>query len=122
MTPRKWFDSCIGQMQEEGYGSFIGEPQEVGLKTWLGGGRCMTNKLTWYAHLWKGEPYREKFKALFGNPYTRIGHEEFVDGNKYSIDYWVNNRWGKRKHDLSWLVDRFSPVPSWPDDRSKWIP
>jgi len=106
------FEKCVGQMQEEGYGTFIGEPQEVGLKVWLGGGRNVVNKKTWYAHLHKG---------------TRWGRGYFIDvrplrkGNAYSCDYWMNNRWEQRKHDLSYLIERFWPVPGWPEDwEKKW--
>ena len=103
----------IGQLDEEGYGTFIGEAQEIGLKYWLGGGKCMVNKKTWYSHLWKGTPYREIYKTMFGVPYTRMSFSELKAGNKFSVDYWMNDRWEGRKHDLMWLIDRFAPVPSW---------
>lgn len=118
--PRKYFYR-LGELQEEGYGTFIGEAQELGLKSWLGGGKVITNKKTWYSHLWKGKPYREKFLETFGVPYTRIGHGELVAGNAYSVNYWMNNKWEGRIHDLSWLIERFWPVPSWPEDKNKWI-
>ena len=112
----------IGGLNENGYGTFIGEPQEIGLKTWLGGGSVYTNKKTWYAHLWKGQVYRERFQARHGFGYTRIGFHEAKDGNAYSVDYWMSNRWEARKHDIEWLIERFWPVPSWPEDRTQWIP
>ena len=112
----------IGKLQEEGYGTFIGEPQEIGLKTWLGGGKLMVNKKTWYAHLWKGEVYRRRHLEQMGFKYTRVGASELKTGNAYSVDYWINNRWKERKHDLAWLVERFWPVPSWPEDRATWMP
>ena len=101
----------LGGMQEEGYGTFIGEPQEIGLKTWLSGGKQMTNKNTWYAHLHKGRQY--------GRGYS-LSKRELVDGNRYSVETWVGNRWPGRIHDLEWLIERFFPVPTWPEDRSKW--
>lgn len=119
MTKKHW-DRRIGKLSDEGYGSFIGEAQEVGLKTWLGGGKVMTNKKTWYAHLWKGQPYRDAYRAEYGIAYTRIGPAEFKSGNLYSVDYWMGNKWEGRKHDLSWLLERFWPVPSWDEDRTKW--
>lgn len=103
----------IGRLEETGYGTFIGEAQEIGLKYWLGDGKCMINKKTWYSHLWKGQPYRDAYLAKYGIPYTRVGHKELMEGNKFSVDYWMNNRWEKRKHDLRWLLERFAPVPSW---------
>lgn len=108
---RKYFMEHIYPMQEEGYGTFIGEPQEIGLKYWLGGGKTMVNKKTWYAHLHKGKE--------FGRGYS-IGKSELYAGNAYSVDYWMNNKWEKRIHDIQWLIERFMPVPSWPEDRGLW--
>lgn len=105
------FDDRLGGMSEVGYGTFIGEPQEIGNKTWLGGGRVIVNKKTWYAHLHKGKTY--------GRGYF-FSKQEAVDGNAYSVDYWYNNRWADRKHDFTWLVEKFWPVPSWPEDRKLW--
>lgn len=118
--PMRYFKDLIYPMDEANYGLFIGEPQEIGLKVWLGGGKIMTNKLTWYAHLWKGQGYREKFMAKYGFGYTRVGKQERARGNAYSLDHWFFNRWPERKHDLTWLVDRFWPVPSWPESRDEW--
>jgi len=42
---RKHWDR-LGGMSEEGYGTFSQEPQEIGLKTQLGGGRLVVNKKT----------------------------------------------------------------------------
>ena len=101
----------IGGLQEEGYGTFIGEPQEVGLKTQLGGGRLITNKKCWYAHLHKGRQY--------GRGYY-MNKRETTAGNAYSVNYWMRNLWPDRVHDISWLIEQFWPVPTWPEDRSLW--
>ena len=37
-------------------------------------------------------------------------------GRLYCIDYWMNNKWEKRAHDWEWLLKKFWPVPSWPED------
>jgi len=111
--PRKWFWGHIGGMSEEGYGTFIQEPQEIGLKTWLGGGQIKVNKKTWYAHLHKGKRY--------GRGYY-MNKREVVKGGHYSNDYWMNNRWEERVHDIEWLIERFWPVPTWPEDWRERIP
>ena len=121
-TSKEHFLNRIGFLQEEGYGTFIGEPQEIGLKTWLGGGKIMTNKKTFYAHLWKGKPYREAHLKALGFPYTRVGANELKTGNAFSVDYWMHDKWDGRKYDLAWLIERFAPVPTWPEDREAWIP
>lgn len=94
----------LGGMSEEGYGSFVREAQEIGLKTWLGGGRVVTNKKTWYAHLHKGPKY--------GRMYP-LNKQETSAGDIYCDDFWFNNRWTERKYDLAWLIEKFWPVPSW---------
>ena len=105
MTRKHW--DWLGGMSEEGYGTFSQEPQEIGNKTWLGGGQIMVNKNTWYAHLHKGK--------LYGRGYY-IARQEVVDGHYYSACYWMENRWQERIHDLEWLVDRFAPCPTWPEN------
>jgi glycosyltransferase involved in cell wall biosynthesis len=94
MSRKHW--DWLGPLQEEGYGTFTQEPIEICLKTWLGGGRVVVNKHTWYAH-----KHRK-----FGRT-VRIRGNEVDAGNAYSKDFWLNNRWDKRIHDLKWLFDRF---------------
>lgn len=104
---KSFFTDVMEGMQEEGYGTFIGEPQEIGMKAWLSGGKLMTNKKTWYAHLHKGKTY--------GRGYS-MRKTELKAGNAYSCDYWINDRWPKAIHNFAWLVERFTPVPTYPDD------
>jgi len=105
---KKHFNECLEGMQEEGYGTFIGEPQEIGMKTWLSGGRLVVNKKTWYAHLHKGKK--------FGRGYF-IDKRELKKGNAYSVEYWMNDRWPKAKHTMEWFVnEKFPDMPTWPKD------
>lgn len=98
------YKNRLGYMSEEGYGTFVREAQEIGLKTWLSGGRIFTNKKTWYAHLHKGPTY--------GRMYF-IDKFKMIQGNEYCDDFWFNNRWKGAVHDLAWLIERFMPVPGW---------
>jgi len=110
MSRRHW--DWLGGMSEEGYGGFTQEPQEIGMKTWLGGGRVMVNKKTWYAHLHKGKQY--------GRGYSQ-DKRLILAGHEYSARYWMNNKWEARLHDMEWFVDRFSPMPTWEADwLEKW--
>lgn len=93
MSRKHW--NWLGGLQEEGYGPFAQEAIELALKTWLGGGKVMVNKTTWYAHK------HRKFRRVI-SPYG------VSKGNKYSQDYWLNNRWEGRVHDLNWLMRRFN--------------
>jgi glycosyltransferase involved in cell wall biosynthesis len=95
LMSRKHWD-WLGGLHSEGYGEFANEAVEICLKTWLGGGRVITNKKTWYAH---------KHRS-FGR-YSKITSLDTINGNLYSRDYWLNNRWENRKHDLNWLMDKF---------------
>ncbi|MFA5133088.1 MAG: glycosyltransferase family 2 protein [Candidatus Paceibacterota bacterium] len=108
---KSYFDRFNG-VQEEGYGSFCQEFQQIGLRTWLSGGRVVVNKNTWYAHLYKGK--------AFGRMYT-MDTKDVERGKHWSCDYWMNNRWKERKYDIEWLIDKFSPVPGWEKDKSKWV-
>lgn len=93
---RKHWDSVIVELQEDGYGTFTQEPLEIALKTWLSGGRCVTNKKTWYAH-----QHRK-----FGRTH-QVNQDEIDSGNAYAIDFWINNRWDNRTRDIEWLFEHF---------------
>lgn len=102
-TRKHW--ERIGPMEIAKYGNFIQEFQELGCKTWLGGGRVVVNKKTFYAHLHKGKTH--------GRGYW-ISKKEMGDGAKFAVDYWMNDRWAERVRDMRELVARFWPVPTWP--------
>jgi len=109
---KSWFTDFIGGMNEHGYGTFSQEFQELGNKTWLGGGEVKVNKNCWYAHLHKGKTY--------GRMYHQDS-KEVVDGHNYSAWFWSTNQWKNRIHDISWLISKFDPVPGWPLDWEKQI-
>ena len=99
------FRNRIGGLDEERFGSFAGEPQEIVLKTWLGGGRVIINKNTWYAHL---------HSAMQRPRGYRLTKAEMLDGYIASAHYRTENKWEDRIHDFDWLIEKFWPVPSWP--------
>jgi len=91
---------------DEGHGSWGGVGTEVACKSWLSGGKLLTDTNTWFAHM-----FRTKNKT-FGFPYKMSGNDQ-ERAKKYSRDLWLNNKWPKQIHKLEWLVDRFKPVPDW---------
>jgi glycosyltransferase involved in cell wall biosynthesis len=97
----------LGPMEVAKYGNFIQEFQEIGLKTWLGGGKVMVNKMCHYLHLHKG---KEHGRGYF------ISKKEMQAGADFATRYWMTDSWPDRVHDLKWLIERFSPVPKWPKD------
>jgi glycosyltransferase involved in cell wall biosynthesis len=107
---KSWFTDFLKGMNEEGYGTFSQEPQEIGMKTWLGGGKIMTNKKTYYCHLHKGSRYGRMY------PQSREDKNAIVYAHNWSADFWMNNRWENRIHDMEWFIDRFWPVPTWPEN------
>jgi glycosyltransferase involved in cell wall biosynthesis len=97
-----YFHNFLHGLSEVGYGTYAQEAQEIGMKTWLGGGRLRVNKNAYYAHLHKGQ--------RFGRGYN-ISRDEVWNGHKYSAHYWTKNKWEGRIHDFDWFVDRFWPLP-----------
>lgn len=100
------FENTLGGLSEKMYGQFSQEAQEIGFKTWLGGGKVLVNRKTYYAHLHKGNKYGRFYSFPGGT----------VEASNMSAYYWMENKWKDRVHDMKWLIDRFSPVPSWPEN------
>ena len=86
---------------------FVCESEELANKTWLSGGKVMVNKKTWYAHLYKGKQYGRGYELDKRNTLAQ---------RKFHDDYWMNDRWPKAIHKMSWLVEKFMPIPGWPLD------
>lgn len=90
----------IGPMDHEHY-YYAHEAPELGLKTWLSGGRVVINKRTWYAHLFKGNAYKRKFSR------ERRKWERAII---WSTEYWM------KQPGMKQLIEKFWPMPGWPDD------
>lgn len=119
LANKKYFMKRVGFLdaRRETYGTFVDEPQEIGLKYWLGGGVNKVVKKTWYAHLQKQSRH---YKAgLFTRAY-KINHDAAAS-RTWSAKHWINNEEPGMLHPFSWLVEKFWPVPTWPNDRSSWI-
>lgn len=111
MTREKYMEFAIGR---EELGSWGNEGLEIACKTWLSGGRVLITHNTWYAHCFrtKGD--------VFGFPYPQSGRE--VQKTKQRVkDLFWNNKWGKQIHPLSWLIEKFWPVPGWKEEDLKNI-
>lgn len=98
---RTYFD-WLELMDEETYGIFWNEFQEIGLKCWLSGGKVMVNKNAWYAHWHKTE----------SRGYS-LPSDEQVKAQR-NVDRWLTEKmFHKQKYDIPWLVEHFKPVPTW---------
>ena len=89
----------LGGLDEANYGSMGKEAQEVCLKTWLSGGRYVLNRNTWYAHWNKDTGLYKDVK------------EEKRKSADFALRFWTGDH--GYKHSLSWLVEKFAPVPTW---------
>ena len=94
-------------MQVEGFGGWGQEAEELCFTTWLRGGRVVTNKRTWYAHLHKGAKYGRMYHL--DRNLTRASY-------KFSFDFFFNNHLPSRKYDFTDLIERFMPIPGWTRD------
>lgn len=92
-------------MDNQNYGEFAHEAQEIGLKCWLSGGRVIVNKKTWYAHLHKGK--------IYGRGYA-LSNLELRKGTAFTNKWITNEAWSKQTRPFKWLLDKFSPIPGWP--------
>lgn len=88
---RDWFDT-IGGEDDVNYGNGGREAQEISIKTWEAGGKCILDRNVWYAH----------WRKPSGNSTVRRANRD--KSKKYIME---------RYKDLKWLIDRFAPVPSW---------
>ena len=111
---RDYFMKHIGYLDDrvETYGSFACEPAEVSLKYWLGGGEVKVNKNTWYAHLQKVD--RHYSEKIYTKSYKKS--KATLSGHTWSSKHWMANEEPNMIHKLSWLVEKFWPVPTWPEN------
>lgn len=104
---KDWFNK-IGLMQIDGYSGWGQEAEEILYKTYRAGGKVMTNKNTWYAHLHKGQKY--------GRMYF-MSRDSVNQCNAYSWKYWAY----EDKETFKNIIKRFWPIPGWPEDWEKRI-
>lgn len=109
LTRKKYWELNIC---DEAFGSWGQQGTEVACKTWLSGGRVVVNHKTWYSHMFRTQG------GDFGFPYPLSGNQ--VDhARKYCKELFLDNTWPKQIHPLSWLLEKFAPVPGWHDDEGK---
>ena len=107
LTRKKYWELDIC---DESLGSWGGQGTEVACKTWLSGGKCIVNRRTWYAHLFRTAG------GDFSFPYKQ-DNKQVAGARRATQVLFLDNTWEKQKLPLSWLVDRFAPVPGWHDGK-----
>jgi len=107
---KDFYWNCLnGLNPNDGAGRWNGEDIEISLKTWLGpwGGKLMVNKNTWYAHMHRGGQRPREFG---------VSHQETSQSATWSARYWMKNSWKEQTHELGWLIEKFWPVATWPEN------
>jgi glycosyltransferase involved in cell wall biosynthesis len=94
-------------MDTDSYGPFWNESQEIFNKCWLSGGRGVINKKTYYAHLHKGSKY--------GRGY-HLPELWLKQGATFTKRWLFNEAWAKQTLPFKTLIERFWPVPGWPEN------
>lgn len=114
-----WFLSrkqywALGGM-DEGHGSWGQMGTELACKSWLSGGRMVTNRRTWFSHLFRTQGLD------FGFPYPLSGAET-EKAREYSRRLWLNDMWTGQRKPLRWLIERFAPLPGWTPEQIAALP
>ena len=88
---------------DENHGSWGQMGTEIACKSWLSGGKLICSKKTWFAHMFRTQ---KGFSFPYPNPGVKKARE-------YSQWLWKGDNWPKAKYPLSWLIEKFDPVPDW---------
>ncbi len=101
---KKHYYGKINLLDEETYGTFWQEFQEIGLKCWLSGGQVMVNKKCYYAHWHKPVGGGRGYKLPKGEK----------DSTRAMVNKWLTQKMiAQQIHDIKWLVKQFGDVPTW---------
>lgn len=100
---REWYWELGGS--DEDHGSWGQQGTEIACKSWLSGGRLITNRKTWFAHMFRTQG------GDFGFPFP-LSNKQVEQARRHSRELWIDGKWPKAKYPLSWLVERFNP-PGW---------
>ncbi len=100
-TTKKFFEE-LGGLDEENYGTFYLEFQELSFKAWTSGGKVMVNKKTSYAH------YHKIQSRGYSLP------KDDRDKAVQFIKKWKNNTaWDKQTVSFEQILEQFMPMPNW---------
>jgi hypothetical protein len=95
----------IGGLDERLW-SFHIDGVEIGFKAWLSGGCLKINKNGYHAHYFK----RGKKRTV------RLNWKAMRNTQHYSTWYWTQDQWPKAKRNFKYFVEKFWPIPGWPQD------
>lgn len=93
---------------DESHGGWGQQGTEVACKTHLSGGRLVCTKKTWFAHMFRTQG------GDFGFPY-KLYASDVNKARAHSKKLFIDGKWKGAKYPLSWLIEKFAPVPEWDD-------
>ena len=102
----------IGGLDEK-HGSWGQVGTEMACKAWLSGGRLAVCKKTWFAHM-----FRTNRAVGFGFPY-KISGKQVGHARRHNRKLFWDNTWDGQKYPLSWMLEKFWPVPGWTEEELK---
>ena len=106
-TREKYWDL---KLCDEELGNWGNQGIEVACKTWLSGGKVLVNHRTWYAHMFRTQG------GDFSFPYEQSG--KHVSRTKHRVkDLFFQNKYEKQIRPLSWLIEKFAPIPGWTEEK-----
>lgn len=102
------------KLSDEELGNWGNQGIEVAVKTWLSGGKVMCNQKTWYAHMFRTQG------GDFSFPWHNSGNDTLRTKKRVKEVIW-NNKLKNQKYPLSWLIEKFWPIPGWTEEDLKKI-
>jgi len=97
---------------DENFGSWGSQGLEVAIKTWCSGGEVMVNHKTWYAHMFRTQG------GDFGFPYP-ISGRQVKAAKTHAKSFFFTKQCPLMKYPVSWLVEKFWPIPYWKEEDLK---
>ncbi len=88
---------------DEIFGSWGQQGNEVAIKTWLSGGRVVSTRNCYYAH---------EFREIEGFPYPNPS-KRVLECIEQMQDLFMNNKWKQQIHPLIWLLEKFDYPGNW---------
>lgn len=95
---------------DESFGSWGSQGIEVACKAWLSGGKVVTNRHCWYAHLFRTQG------GDFGFPFP-IGGKQIDHAKQTARDLFYNNAWDQQVRPLQWLIEKFNYPRDWTPEK-----
>lgn len=95
---------------DEGHGSWGQFGTEWACKAWLSGGKLITSRKCWFAHMFRTGNFAKNGHSSWPYP---ISQKDIDAARAYSQRLWLEDRWPLATRKLQWLVDHFAPVPDW---------